>query len=182
MAKLISKTYGEALYELAVEENKVDEFLEEVTGVREIISESEDLAAFMNHPQISKEEKTKLIETSLKGRVSDDLTGFLCLIVDKGRFREILSILDYFISSVKELNGIGVVTVETAVELSEIQKKQIEERLIETTSYTSMEMNFSVDEALIGGMIVRIKDRVVDSSIRTKLYEMSKNLQKIQLN
>lgn len=182
MAKLISKTYGEALYELAVEENKVDLFLDEVQVIRTVIAEDEKLNAFMNHPRIDNEEKLKLIETSLKGRVTDELTGFLCLIVEKGRFREILPILDYFIDAVKELKNIGVVYVETAVPMNEAQKKQIEERLLETTRHTSMEMHFSVDESLIGGMIIRIKDRVVDSSIKTKLYELMKDLQKIQLN
>lgn len=182
MAKLISKTYGEALYELAVEENKVDLFLDEVQVIRTVIAGDEKLTAFMNHPRIDKEEKLKLIETSLKGRVSDELTGFLCLIVEKGRFREILPILDYFIDAVKELKNIGVAYIETAVTMNEVQRKQIEERLLETTQYTSMEMHFSVDESLIGGMIIRIKDRVVDSSIKTKLYELMKDLQKIQLN
>lgn len=182
MAKLISKTYGEALYELAVEENKVDLLLEEVKSVREIIAGNQELRSFMDHPRIDKEEKLTLIETSFKGRVSDELTGFLCLIVEKGRFREILPILDFFIDSVKELKNIGVAYIETAMPLNEIQKRQIEEKLLETTSYQSMEMHFAVDESLIGGMIVRIKDRVVDSSIKTKLYELTKDLQKIQLN
>lgn len=182
MAKLISKTYGEALYELAVEENKVDLFLDEVQTIRAVIAGDSQLSAFMGHPRIGNEEKLKLIETSLKGRVSDELTGFLCLIVEKGRFREILPILDYFIDAVKELKNIGVAYVETAVPMNEVQQKQIEERLLETTAYTSMEMHFSVDESLIGGMIIRIKDRVVDSSIKTKLYELMKDLQKIQLN
>ena len=181
MAKLISKTYGEALYELAVEENKVDLLLEEVQTVRTVIADDEQLSAFMNHPRIDKEEKLKLIEASFKGRVCDELTGFLCLIVEKGRFREILPVLDYFIDAVKELKNIGVAYVETAIEMNESRKKQIEKRLLETTSYTSMEMHFSVDESLIGGMVIRIKDRVVDRSVKTKLYELMKDLQKIQL-
>ena len=67
------------------------------------------------------------------------------------------------------------------MELSEVQKKQIEDRLLETTSYKEMEMTYAVDESLIGGMVIRIGDRVVDSSVKTKLEELTKQLRQIQL-
>ena len=69
----------------------------------------------------------------------------------------------------------------TAIELSEEQKEKVEQKLLKTTSYEQFEMNYEVDASLIGGMVIRIGDRIVDSSIRTKLYELSKNLRKIQL-
>ena len=69
----------------------------------------------------------------------------------------------------------------TAVELTDGQKDEIVRRLLETTRYESFEMNYAVDASLIGGMVIRIGDRVVDSSIKTKLYELSKSLRKIQV-
>ena len=60
-------------------------------------------------------------------------------------------------------------------------KQEIEEKLIETTSFREMEMHYEVDEKLIGGLIIRIGDRVVDSSIMTKLYKLERQLMKIQL-
>ena len=56
MAKLISKTYGEALYELALEENKVDSFTEEIRILQQILAENQDLSRLINHPKIVKEE------------------------------------------------------------------------------------------------------------------------------
>lgn len=69
----------------------------------------------------------------------------------------------------------------TPMELSEIRKADIQGRLLETTPYLTMEMHYTVDPSLIGGMVIRIKDRVVDSSIRTRLAEMKKELLQIQL-
>ena len=66
----------------------------------------------------------------------------------------------------------------TAIELSGEQKEKVEQKLLEMTSYEKFEMNYEVDSSLIGGMVIRIGDRIVDSSIRTKLYELSKNLRK----
>ncbi|MDE7430410.1 MAG: ATP synthase F1 subunit delta, partial [Lachnospiraceae bacterium] len=93
----------------------------------------------------------------------------------------IIEILDYFISAVKEYKKIGVAYVTTAMELAQDKRKSVEERLLATTKYEQFEMNYTVDESIIGGMIIRIGDRVVDSSIKTKLNELSKDLYKIQL-
>jgi len=181
MAKLISKTYGEALYELAMEDNKAEAFLEEVTAVRDILRENREFDKLMNHPKVRKEEKAEVMENVFKGRVSDEILGFLLLVLQKERYKELDKIFQYFIEKVKEAKGIGVAYVTAAMELSEVQKKRIEEKLLETTSYKQMEMHYATDEKLIGGMVIRIKDRVVDSSVRTKLAELTKQLYQIQL-
>lgn len=181
MAKLISKTYGEALFELAVEENKTDTFLSEVETVQTALRENPDFYKLMNHPKISKEEKIQVTENIFKGHVNEEITGFLTLIIAKERYKQMDAILEYFIHRVKEEKGIGTAYVTTAVQLNEIQKARVEEKLLATTSYKEMEMKYSVDESLIGGMIIRIKDRVVDSSVKTRLSEIEKQLYKIQL-
>lgn len=181
MAKLISKTYGEALFELAVEDKKVDAFMEEIETLLKVLKKEDEFTKFMNHPKILKEDKIQVMENILKGRVSKELVGFFTLIIQKDRYGEAEEILEYFLNQVKEYKGIGVAYVETAVALTEIQKKQIEERLLQTTKYRQMEMHFSENRSLIGGMVVRIGDRVVDSSVSTKLDELQKQLMKIQL-
>ena len=181
MAKLISKTYGEALYELAVEENNVDEYFEEVQMLKKVLNENKDFIKLMEHPQIVKEEKIKVMETVLNGRVSKELVGFFDLIITKGRYSEIHNILEYFVSRVKELNKIGVCYVTAAIDLDDSQKMQVEEKMLQTTRYEKMEMHYDQDKGLIGGMVIQIGDRVVDSSIRTKLNKLQKQLLKIQL-
>ena len=86
MAKLVSKTYGEALFELAVEEDKVDVFMEEIAEIREVLAQNTDFAKFMNHPKILKENKLEVLKNVFKGRIQDELTGFLTLIVTKDRY------------------------------------------------------------------------------------------------
>ena len=79
MAKLVSKTYGDALFELALEENKIDSLQEEVIVVLDVLAENQDLGKLMNHPKIAKEEKTALVEEIFKGRVSMELSVPLIL-------------------------------------------------------------------------------------------------------
>lgn len=181
MAKLVSKTYGEALFELAAEEGREDAFLEEVMALKEILKENPDFSRLMNHPKILKEEKLVVLDQVFKGRISDELAGFLQVIINKDRYSEINEILDYFIDEVKKLKGIGIAYVVTAVPLSAAKQKEVEAKLLSTTSYQQMEMHFGVDEELIGGMVIRIGDRVVDSSIKTKLFEMQRQLLQVKV-
>ena len=132
----------------------------------------------MSHPQVVKEEKMQLIENIFKGKVSDEIVGLLELLVEKDHFGKTKDVLVYFRNEVKEYKKIGTVHVTSAMELS---KEQVEKKLLETTNYVSFEMHYEVDTALIGGMVIRMGDRVVDSSIRTKLYNLSKELYHIPI-
>lgn len=181
MAKLVSKTYGDALFSVAMEENRVDAFAEEAKGLSVIFSENQELRKLMDNPKIIKEDKIKLIEETFTSHVSKEVIGLIALLISKGHSKDIPVVFDYFIALVKEEKKIGTAFVTTAVALSDAQKSAVEKRLLETTRYESFEMNYSVDESLIGGMVIRIGDRVVDSSIKTKLYELSKQLRSIQI-
>lgn len=181
MAKLVSKTYGEALFELAMEENRGEEFLKEVETVRTILRENPEFDKLMLHPGVPREDKLKLVEQIFKGRASDEMTGFLEIVIRKERYKDLQSIFQYFIDQMKEEKRIGIAWVTTAVPLDQKQKDAVKNRLLATTSYRTMEMHYQVEPEIIGGMVIRIKDRVVDSSIRTKLNDLTKQLLKIQL-
>lgn len=181
MAKLVSKTYGEALFDIGVEEQALEVLSEEAKAVLKAMSENPDLLRLFNHPKIVKEEKVSLMENIFKGQVSDTMVGFLVLVVQKDRYNEIEDILTYFLDKVREDKKMGVAYVTSAIPLSDAQKNQIKNKLLETTEYVDFEMNYQVEQAIIGGLIIRVGDRVLDSSIRSRLYSMSKELSNIQL-
>jgi len=176
MAKLVSKTYGEALFELAMEENRAQEMLEEIIDLQTALSENPDFDKLMKHPGVPKQEKLQMIREVFKDRVSNELAGFLEIVVSKERYNDLPAIFGYFTDKVKESQKIGVAFVASAVELTKEQKEKVCTRLLETTAYETMEMHYIVDPSLIGGMVIRVNGRVVDSSIRTKLNTMTKQL------
>ena len=181
MAKLVSKTYGDALFELAVTENLTDSLLEEIQMVQAVLKENEDFEKILMHPEIPKSEKIQVIENVFKGQTSDALTGFLRIVVTKGRYKDLPEIFAYFIARVKEYKKIGVAQVVSAVPVTDGQKQKIEKKLLDTTHYETMEIDYKVDESLIGGLMIRIGDRVVDSTIKSKLGKLTANLMKISL-
>jgi F-type H+-transporting ATPase subunit delta len=153
-----------------------EEFLEEAQGILQILEENPEFDKLMKHPGVPKQEKLQVVREIFKGRVSNELAGFLEIVVSKERYNDLPAIFAYFTDKVKEAQKIGVAFVASAVELTETQKEKVCTRLLETTSYEQMEMHYSVDPSLIGGMVIRVNDRVVDSSIRTKLNNMTKQL------
>lgn len=182
MAKLVSLTYGEALFEVALEKDTLDQTFEEIKFVKEALTSNKEFIQLLNHPKISKEEKVSVIESIFRNKVSEDVTGFLVIIVEKERYDKIDEILSYFIAKVKEYKKIGVATVTSATELTEEQRDSILTKLLQTTKYVQFEIDYIIDPSLIGGVVIQIGDRVVDGSIKTKLAHLARNLQKIQVS
>lgn len=179
MAKLISNTYAEALFELAVEGNRIDDLYAQIDMLDKLFSENPEFINLLTHPQITKEEKIETLEKTLKGRVDDEIIGLLRIVTEKDRAGEIGAIFENFRGKVYDYKKIGVVYVSSATGLDEAQKKKIEAKLLKTTGFKSLETHYSVDEKLVGGMVIRIGDRVVDSSVRSKIDRMTSRLRKV---
>lgn len=181
MAKLVSKVYGDALFETAMDNDKMDVLYDEACALVPIFRDNPELTVLLTNPQIVKEEKVAIMNRIFSGKVTEELMGFLTIIVEKGRQNEILPIFEYFIQRVKDYKKIGAAYVTSAVELKEEQRASLEKKLLETTPYVRFEMHYQVDPALMGGLVVRIGDHVVDSSLKTRLYELKRELSKLQL-
>ena len=181
MAKLAAKVYGDAIFQLAVEERKVEEFLKEIPALMTALEENPELSAIMDHPKIIKEEKIRLLEDCFRGKISDELCGLLTLTVTKDRYKELPAIFEYTVGQLKEYKKIGIAEVTSAAELSDAWKERIRKKLLETTRYEKMEITYRTDPSLLGGMVVQIGDRVVDGSLRYKLSELTGGLNRISL-
>lgn len=182
MAKLVSKTYGDALFDVALEDGCMDELLEDAELVIRAFEDNEDLGRLLNNPKIEKGEKEKVIADIFGQYVSKSMSGLLELMVSKQRHNEITGTLEYFNDRVREYKNIGRAWVTTAVPLSDEQKSEVVSRLLKTTKYVEFEMNYNIDKSVIGGMVIRIGDRVFDSSIKSQLDSLTRQLKKIQLS
>ena len=181
MAKLVAQVYGDALFSVASESGRVDAMYDEVGELLKVVKENVELQKLLDNPKVIREEKEQVIENIFRGRISDEIVELMKLMIAKGRYSQVESVLEYFIELAKEEKKIGVAHVTSALPLTGGQKADIIKRLLDTTKYEKFEMNYAVDRSLIGGVVIRIGDRVVDSSIKTKLYELSKELKKIQV-
>lgn len=182
MAKLVAQVYSNALFEKAIEKEKIDFIYEEIKSLKDIFKEEVELVKMLNSPKISKEEKILSIKEIFEKRVSDEVMGFLLIIIEKNRQVELDKIFEDFIAKVKEYKNIGLVYVKSAIDLSDEIKKKIEDKILATSKYEKLEMNFVVDKEILGGLVIRINDRVIDSSVSKKLSNMKRELLNIQLS
>ena len=169
------------MFELSLEEKKEDILFEEAKTFLEVIKKDDELVKFMKHPKIVKEEKIKTGKNIFENHFSGEFAGFLLVLIQKDRFSEVEKTLEYFVGRMKEHKKIGVAYVSTAAPLSDAQKEKVCARLLETTDFETFEMNYTVDETLLGGMVIRVGDRVVDTSIKNKLRSLSKQLSALQV-
>lgn len=181
MAKLISQVYGHALFCAAVESGNIDIVYEEAVFLKDVFKNNKDLISLMSAPGITKDEKLNIIKNIFNDKISNEVMGTIVTAIIKGRQNELSNIMDFVISEIKEHKKIGVAQVTSAFELDNNVKEQIKQKLLDTTNYNEIEIDYKVDAAIIGGLIIRIKDRVIDSSVSSKIEDIKRDLYKLQL-
>ena len=181
MAKSVEKVYGQALFDSAVEKSKMDDLYDGAISLKDVLVKEKDLLTMLNNPRITEEEKNDIIDKVFADKLDDELIGLIKLMVKNNRQKNMIGVLDFFISKVKEIKKIGIVKVISAEELSKENKDEIEQKILSTTEYVSLEVKYVVDKDILGGLIIRLGDRVVDSSLKTKLEKISRELSKIML-
>lgn len=176
MAKQVDSVYGTALFNTGKKEGKLILLMEQAKEVMKALDEHPEFMRLLIHPEIEKGEKTAMVQKIFDGRTDDALTGLLVAAVAKNHGDKLKAILKYFINITMEELGIGAAYVTSAVELKAEQKDAVLNKLLQTTGYKEMEMHYAVDKELIGGLVIRIGDRVLDSSIKTQLASLKKTL------
>ena len=170
------------MFSLALENDKLDTIWEEVRMIRQILSENPTFVKTICHPEITKQDQIKLLDDAFKGKVSDEVMGFFHVLADKKRLKELDAVLEYFDRSAKDYKKIGVVYVTVPMELTKAQQDKIRERILEVSSYETLEMHVETDASLLGGMVIRIGDEILDNSIRSKMEHMARKINQIKLS
>lgn len=172
MVELIAKRYGQALFELAMESGDLRAREEEMGLVIDELEKESEFIEILSHPKLAGELKHSMIEEVFKGKISDDLLGFMYLTIEKNRQEHIVDILKYTLARILESDGFQTAYVKSAVELSDSEKQKIIDKLEQQTG-NKITLESEVDPSIIGGIVIRIKDRIVDNSIKRKLHRMA---------
>lgn len=167
--------YAKAIFQIAVEENKLNEFGTQLTNVQRVIANHVDLAEFFNNYQIKAESKKEVINKIFQEELSQTVYHFILLLIDKRReslLKEIVS--EYKKLSNAELNIVEAkVTVATA--LSKVQEEQLIQKLEKTTGKTVV-VETKIDQSILGGVVVRIGDKLIDGSVIRQMQVLEAQL------
>ncbi len=178
MAGLVSTTYSAALFDICVEENKVDEFMNEMAFVKEIIDSNKDFFEILKTPRININEKKKIIDETFGNKINKEVVNFIKILVEKRRISYILEIASEFDRVACDYKRIVRADVYSSISLNDEQIKRLEKKLSEKSNKT-VEVRNIVDKSLIGGLMIRFNDLVIDGTLKGKLEDLENSLNKI---
>jgi len=174
----VAGRYAEALYEIAVKEKLVDQLEEELTAVVGVFNSSEQLNKILLHPRITAAEKREVLDNLFKERISEVAMSFLGLLVERHREMYLSDITEYFTGLANKARNISDVNVTSAVELTSEEKKRLDATMAKCTG-KKVKLSYKVDQSLLGGLLVRVGDKVIDGSVRTRLATLREHLRQI---
>lgn len=166
--------YAGALLSIAIEENKIEVYRNKIKVWKNLIMENQDLLHLFSSYFISKEEKEQIID-QLFVEEEENIKNFIKVIVQNKRANSILKIFDEFISECNEKLEISEGIVYSVEKLSKEQLDALEKNLSIRLN-SKVELVNLIDERLIGGLKVVVKDKIFDGSIKNKLEKLKESL------
>ena len=170
---VVGDRYAESLFDLAKEENKVTQYLDDIKLVGEVLDSDPQIVQFFNHVLIENDKKIQLLDQSFKGNVDQYVLNFLKLLVQSRRIRYIDDIVKSYINLSNQYLGIEEGMIYTPYELTDQQIQDIE-KAISQKENKKVTLKVSIDPSLLGGIKVQIANRIYDGTIKNKV-EMLKN-------
>ena len=166
-----AKRYAEALFEI-IKNKDTKEILSQIRGILFQVEENLEFKNFMFHPIVSTEDKKLAVKEIFKN-YDIDILNFIFLLLDENRFDTLDEIEGVLIEKINEKNKIKMVNVILAIDADDELKNLIKTR-IEKKFQSKADIKFLKDENILGGMIVRVKDTLVDLSVRNKIENIKK--------
>jgi len=174
----VAGRYAEALYEIAVENKLVDQLEEELQAVIHVLEETAQLKKILFHPRITAAQKKEVLAGLFGGRISEVAINFLNMLVDRQREIYLADITDYFTDMANKGRNISDVKVTSAVELTGGEKKNLAAAMAKSTG-KQVRLSYDVDPKLLGGVVVRVGDKVIDGSVIARLQTLREHLRQI---
>jgi F-type H+-transporting ATPase subunit delta len=175
----IAERYAGSLYELAVQSSTVDKVETDLSRFEGLLSESDDLARMIKSPVFSAEEQFKaIVAIADKAGISGLVGNFLRVVAQNRRLFAVPSMIKAFRAIAAEARGEVSADVTSAHPLSAAQQDELKATLKGVTG-KDVAINAVVDPSLLGGLVVKVGSRQIDTSLRTKLNSLKLALKEV---
>lgn len=174
----IARRYAKALLLIGKDDGQAETYREELGGISSLIEKEPALGQAICNPLYDVEGRKNVLKSVLeKLELSDVMRTFLLLVFDKGRFGFLKDINDFYQKLADGLKGVARASLVSATELSSETVDKIREALSKKTGKDII-LEIDQDPSLIGGIVTRIGDLVLDGSVKTQLLNMRESLKK----
>lgn len=171
----VARVYAQALLGLADRQGVVDEILEQLEQLRGLMDATPELEEFFADPLVDEESREAAIDRLFRGRLSDLLLDTLQVMHGKGRLGLARALVDAYREEYEKLRGQIEVKVTTAVPLSESLRQRLRATASQVTGQDAQLIE-NVDESILGGMVLRIGDRKIDTSIAKEIRRLGEQM------
>lgn len=174
------KRYAGALFALANQHDALDQVSSSLQTVNAAFDANAELMVVLLHPRIAESKKIRVLQDLFAGKIKDEVLHLLLLMMEKGRTAQIPYISKEFEHLLqyhrKEADG----QVVSAVPLSEVQTQQLRDQILSITGF-KVNLQQQVDKSLLGGLIVRVGDHMIDSSAASQLNLLKENFKQVKV-
>ena len=169
----VAEPYAEALLDLAQSNDSLKETTNDMNFVSQILADSSDLKKFLGNPLITKDAKKNTVKDIFGEQIDASTLKFLWLLVERGRIEVLESIAQRFLELSFKQESIEIAKITSSIQLSSQQQKDISEKLKVLTRAKQIKLALKVDPSLIGGFTIEIGSKMIDTSIRGQLKQIS---------
>ncbi len=169
-----ARRYAQAVFQIAIENDELESWLDDLTVLSAAVQGSE-LSAFLDAPQLSPSRKIAVLQSALSDTVGPLALNLVSLLASRNLAGLMPGIVDQYQRLLDEHNGIERAEVVSAVPLDDAQRANVEELLKDMVG-KEIRLTSRVDPQIIGGMVARVGDRLIDGSTATRLESMRREL------
>lgn len=171
----VSHRYAKSLLDLALEKGQLEPVHEDMRMVLETIRANRDLSILLRSPVVITDKKLEILKAIFGGHIGVISTEFLNILTRKRREGELEGIAEAFVSQYKKHKQILTAVITSATGLDEKLRAQVMEVVKQSAGGKSIELVEKTDKALIGGFVLRIGDKQVDSSVLRQIRNLERN-------
>lgn len=171
----VAKRYAVALFQIAKEQNLLDQMEEELRTVKEVFTKDHGLLSFLEHPKVTSAAKKTLIVNAFSA-LSKSVQNALQLMVERHRSEAIVATVDEFIELANEAKSVADATVYSVRPLTDAEIEAVSTTFAAKIGKKSLRITNIADSNLLGGIKLRIGNTIYDGSISGKLERLSKQL------
>lgn len=172
----LAQPYAEALLELTGKEGALDKIINDLNCLSTVLAESSDLRKALSNPTMSSSMKKDIVKSVFKDNVDGNIVKFLMVLCDRGRISYLDDVIEKALELAYEKASIQVAYVTSSVEITAAQEEALTTKLQSMTGAKQIRLKLEVDQSLLGGFVVQIGSRIIDSSVKGQLRQLSSYL------
>jgi len=172
---VIAKRYARALLNIASEKKLYDPFAQDLSLLNATFELNPDFEVLLSHPRIALDAKKDMLKQAFSGKLSEDVLSLILLLVESNRENIIPDLVKEYIAMANDAQNIVDATVYSTFSLSEAELSKLSAEFGKTIGKT-IRLKAVLDPSIVGGLLIRIGDRLYDGSVRGKLSRFRQTL------